>query len=273
MSYASLLLHLDDCARVDNAFDVAVRLARRFEAHLAGLATPDGAHFFPDPNIDPLDPDRPRRLAAEAVARFEGHARRLGLKSFEGLVAGGDGIEALLGRGRLADLVVVRQADPGRPAHASEAALVARVVLEGAPPTLVVPHVGRQGEIGDHVLVAWTDTRPTARAIAAAMPLLRQARQVTLMHVVQAPLRDAPGLEPHLAEVVRWLGHHGVRATATLEPSEVEPADALLSRVADLGVDLVVMGAWSHSRLVERVRGGVTRTMLASMTVPVLMAH
>jgi nucleotide-binding universal stress UspA family protein len=273
MSYASLLLHLDAGARVDNTFDVAVRLARRFEAHLTGLATPYNASFLPDASADPLDLDRPRRMAAEAVARFEAHARRLGLQSFDSLVAPGDGADALIARGRLADLVILGQADPSRPDHGAQATLVERVLLDGAPPTLVVPHAGHPKEIGTHVLVGWSDSRPSARAITAALPLLCQASRVTLMHIVEAPGRQDSAIAAHLDEAVRWLARHGVQAHPSVETSEVDPGDALLSRAADLGVDLVVMGAWSHSRLVERVLGGVTRTMLGSMTAPVLMAH
>jgi nucleotide-binding universal stress UspA family protein len=268
-----MLLHLDAGRRVDHCFDVAARLARRFEAHLTALATPFDTSALPDPLADPHDIERPRRLAAEALARFEEQARRFGLPSFEGVVAPGDAGDALLARGRLNDLVILGQADPARPDHGAQASLVARVVLEGAPPTLVVPYAGRHGEIGSHVLVGWSDTRPAARAIAAAMPLLREARRVTLLHVVGASARREPAVVAHLDEAVRWLARQGVQAHPTIEPSAVEPGDTLLSRAADLDVDLVVMGAWSHSRLVERLRGGVTRTMLGSMTAPVLMAH
>jgi nucleotide-binding universal stress UspA family protein len=273
MSYASLLLHLDPGRRVDHCFEVAARLARRFEAHLTALATPFDTSSLPDAVADPHDIERPRRLAAEAVARFEDQARRFGLHSFEGVVAPGDAGDALIARGRLNDLVILGQADPARPDHGAQASLVARVVLDGAPPTLVVPYAGRPAEIGSHVLVGWSDSRPAARAIAAAMPLLRAARRVTLMHVMGTTAWRDPAVAAHLDEAVRWLARHGVQAHPAIEPSGVDPGDALLSRAADLDVDLVVMGAWSHSRLVERLRGGVTRTMLGSMTAPVLMAH
>jgi nucleotide-binding universal stress UspA family protein len=123
------------------------------------------------------------------------------------------------------------------------------------------------------VLVAWKEARESARAVADALPFLSRANAVRVVSVstdrddtVREALADK--------DIAAWLARHGVEATVRHQVADdVDAGNLLLSRSADFGADLIVMGAYSRPRLSEVVLGGVTRLMLQSMTVPVLMSH
>jgi nucleotide-binding universal stress UspA family protein len=137
----------------------------------------------------------------------------------------------------------------------------------------VVPYIGIKTAPGKHAIVAWNGSREAARAVNDALPILRGADQVEVMcaNPDRGELGDAdlPG-----ADLCLHLARHGVKAEAqTLVASDLEIGDLLLSRAADHGADLIVMGAYGHARWREVVLGGVTRQLLEQMTVPVLMSH
>ncbi|MEP6721516.1 MAG: universal stress protein [Variovorax sp.] len=150
--------------------------------------------------------------------------------------------------------------------------LVAQAMLHCGRPVLVVPYAGDFEATGKHVLVAWDGSRESAVAMRAALPLLVTATRVTLVSLRK-------GVQPQdpdrllVAEMVRWLQRHGVPAVVEQGVTEIAISDALLSRASDLSVDLIVMGGYGHSRLRELMLGGVTRQVLAQMTVPTLIAH
>ncbi len=274
MTYATLLLHLDDGPRTATHVELAARLAQRFEAHVVALSASGRlpAQARGGANLGYALADL--RLAAEERAqRFVVEAARHGLVDAEATVDDDEDVVALVTHARCCDLVLIGQPDPGAANNASERSLLERTLLSVAPPCLVVPYAGDFASIGANVLVAWNDSRPCTQAIIAALPFLQRATNVHLMQC-DVPLRDggAPS-HPRLEAAANWLRRHGVQARTSVETTEIDFGNALLSRAADLGVDLLVAGAWSHSRLTEHVFGGVTRTLLDSMTVPVLMAH
>jgi nucleotide-binding universal stress UspA family protein len=184
-------------------------------------------------------------------------------------------IEAAVAHGRCADLIVVGQPDLANAGWSLAARLVAAVLLESGRPTLVVPHVGAPATIGTHILVAWDGGREATRALADAMPLLVRAKQVTVACL--DPGASARGADTAARErLAAYLLRHGVSARIehdNLGEGDVAVGDWLLSRVADLGGDLIVMGGYGQPRWREQVLGGATRALLSTMTVPVLMAH
>jgi nucleotide-binding universal stress UspA family protein len=137
----------------------------------------------------------------------------------------------------------------------------------------VVPYAGTFKTIGQRVLVAWNAGREATRAVNDALPLLEGAAKVTVLAInPHGGLRghgEVPG-----ADIALHLARHGVRAEASaIKSDDVEIGALLLSQAADLNADLIVMGAYGHSRLREVVLGGATREILRSMTVPVLLSH
>ena len=146
------------------------------------------------------------------------------------------------------------------------------MVLHSARPTLILPYAGRVTSLGSKVMVAWDDSPEAARALSDALPLLRRAARVQVVAWHETD-DDDRALRRRLDDVHRWLMWQGVSAEVAVETTEIGIAEAMLSRAAELEVDLIVMGAYGHARWTERVLGGATRGLLAAMTVPVLMSH
>jgi nucleotide-binding universal stress UspA family protein len=136
---------------------------------------------------------------------------------------------------------------------------------------LVVPYAGTFASLGERVLIAWKDTREAARALRDALPLLRDARHVSLVEV--GPVRTDAAGDGSLEAASAWLDSHSIPFAAHREIGLAEVGEQLLSRASDLGVDLIVCGGYGHSRLREWVLGGVTRHLLGHMTVPTLLSH
>ena len=280
MTYATVLLHLDAHPRADERIDVAARLARRFEAHLVGVAAADRSLFalgiatgFAGTHKLAAVVDECRSAALARAQHFVDRIEALEALSYEAVVDDEDDLNALVRRSSCSDLLLVAQPDPAWPDQALARKQLELVVLHSVAPTLVIPHAGEFPEAGSTVLIAWNGSPEAARAVAAAMPFLQRARKVALVRCDSPVEVDRPPLPDELELPRAWLGRHGVRIDAWLEATEIDVGSALLSRVSDFGADLLVMGAWGHPRWTERVLGGVTRTILSSMTVPVLMAH
>jgi nucleotide-binding universal stress UspA family protein len=210
-----------------------------------------------------------RDEAARAEATFRRELSRLNLAG-DWLSREADLTEGITALARLHDLVVLGQPEP---AGLATGLRPEELVLAAGRPVLVIPYVGDFTEVGRNILVAWSGTRESARALHDAMFLIERAAAVTVLEV------DRPGSEGGAADlaasdVVAALQRRGIAAKAEITVSDGTPvADIILSLAADLTADLVVMGAWGHSRLREFVLGGVSRGILKEMTVPVLMSH
>lgn len=280
MTYRSLLVLLGNDPRCAARSAAAVRLARQFEAHLVGLA-PTGLVSLPvitDPsgslgNLAELAWNSLREDADKAAAAFGDACRSAGLSSFEAVVDEADRVRSLVRHAHCSDLCIVAQANLQGPGRRKAEHEVEQMVLQSARPTLLLPDAGSFGQIGNTVLVAWDDSREAARAISDALPMLRRAATVQVINWIESQADDEAQQDKRLQALQRWLMWQGVTAEVRTERSEIAVADALLSRAADMQADLIVMGAYGHSRWAERVLGGATRGLLASMTVPVLMSH
>ena len=283
MSYRSLLVHLDHDRRLDARLAYALRIARELQCHVIGAAptgaVPAPAEFVPvgaaasladyaDAVWLALD-----QRGRELQERFEAACRQAGVASHETLVEHADKAESLVRLSHCSDLVVIGQADPEAPDFPVASGRVADIVLRSARPTIVLPFAGDFDTVGSRVLVAWDDSREAARAVADALPLLRLAEKVQVVTWE----RGADPAEAHWpqrhAALKRWLEGHGVAVEPRVSSSGSALAEAMLSRAVDVGADLIVMGGYGHRRWAERVLGGTTHGMLASMTVPVLMSH
>jgi len=181
-----------------------------------------------------------------------------------------DMTEGVIAMARLFDLVVMGQTDPDA---VPSALRPGEVVLAAGRPALIVPYAGEFAQIGRRVVVAWNGTREAARALFDAMFVIDSAEAVTVLEI------DPPeGLDgdPELraSHVVAALTRRGIAAKAeTVASGDMAIADVMLSAAADAAADLIVMGAWGHSRLREYIMGGASRGILQEMTIPVLMSH
>ena len=278
MSYKTILLHVEAGEHGLRRAQHAIDLARRFDAHLVALAVtpplaiPGRAH--PEVVVRMLTErwEQDKAQASEAVAAFAQRAQAQGVAGVESRAVVGEPERVLCLHARYADLVILGQA------HADSDAVLARgsieqIVLGAGRPALIVPYAGVQAAIGRRVLVAWNASREATRALTDALPLLAGSAAVEILTVNAEPQPGGHGALPG-ADIALYLARHGVRANVHPTYGEdIAVGEWLLSRAADFGSDLIVMGAYGHSRLRETVLGGATRTMLDSMTVPVLMAH
>lgn len=166
--------------------------------------------------------------------------------------------------GRFADLIVVARAASSQ----QDRGIVEAAVFGSGRPVLMAPP-DPVTTIGRRVAVFWNGSTEATRAVAAALPLLHRAEQVRVLTLDEHPARDGgrPGLE-------RYLAWHGVAAESrSIERDHRDPGDALLQEAQNDGADLVVMGAYTHSRLRQMILGGVTTQMLERSALPVLMCH
>lgn len=174
---------------------------------------------------------------------------------------------ATISQALCADLLLLGQHDRTQRHTGVAADFVPWVLVGSGKPAIVVPYIGARAAPFGNVLVAWKASRESARALGAAIPLLQTARSVTVAV-------DAYAGAPQKDQLLEFLGKHGIRATTdTLSSNPSTAGEAILSMAADAGADLIVMGCYGHSRTREFVLGGASRTVLDSMTVPVLLAH
>ncbi|KAB2866740.1 MAG: universal stress protein, partial [Bauldia sp.] len=169
----------------------------------------------------------------------------------------------------LTDLAVVGQQNPDAPEPMREA-LIEAILFQAGLPTLLVPYAGVSGFAPERVVVAWNGSAAAGRAVRAAMPLLAMARHVLVAMVDEG--RQPPG-EPG-ADIGAYLARHDLDVTIRNIAAMPSGSGAtLLTFAAEEGADWMVMGAYGHSRLLEFLLGGVTRHVLASATLPVLLSH
>ncbi|SHH07189.1 universal stress protein [Massilia sp. CF038] len=282
MAYRTLLVHVDGSAHAAARIAFAMRLARDCGAHLSGAApTGISRHLYqrlPPEQDDPtlaLHLDMMRDQARTALAAFVSQCEAAQLGEFDARLIDDDQAEGMCLHARAADLAIVGQSDPEWPALAD---LAPHVIVHSGRPVLVVPPA--PAAACDHILVAWDGGREAARALQLALPLLRQARQVKIVLVESASNPQAVA-DAMIADPRPWLQRHGIDAQLTVQPlahhrllsRKNDVGESLLAKAAAEKADLLVMGAYGHSRFREAMLGGVTRTVLEAATLPVLMVH
>ncbi|HEY8977724.1 MAG TPA: universal stress protein, partial [Burkholderiaceae bacterium] len=223
MSYGTLLLHLDGTAQVPGLVDAAIQLARSHGSHVVGLATTGNTAFESSLGAGLLSRrdllgavEAARALAQQRAHDFDTVAAGAGLRSHEVVVDDRDASEALAARSLYCDLVVVGQPDAARPNPTWPASEFERALRGCASPILVLPAAARgAASFGRRILVAWEAERACAHAITAALPLLRRAEQVQVVHV-ESPFSEtlAEPPEDELERVRDRLARDGVAASA-----------------------------------------------------------
>ena len=276
MSYKTIVVHVDHSEHAPQRMRLAAELALAEGAHLVGAAANPlppfrqdyGFHMARRPEPAPASGARDDPLAA--LAGFDALARRIGVTSHEQCLLDNDPVTALTERARYSDLVVLSQGDPELAPASSVGGpgLAEAVMLNSLRPVLMIPYAGRFNHLGLIVLVAWDGSAEAGRAISGALPILRRAHQVCIVVFNGAQTGRHPG-----ADMALFLVRHGVRVEVLEKEVDIDTGNALLSLAAERDADLIVMGGYRHSRVREALLGGTTRTVLATMTVPVLMSH
>jgi len=280
MSVKTILIALNEVSRAQPICSIAAELATRSDAHVVGIFVIPAVEVYPAAGM---------QLSAQV---FEGH-REFYLKhagkvkkifekemhrqsvNYEWRQVESDTsqiADAVVQHAFESDLVIVPQKQEDS-VSGVEVDFAERVILESGRPVLVIPTYGDFKNLGKQVLVAWNGTREAARAVFDAIPLMSGADNVTISWLNS---KESLPEEEVLAgsELATTLARHGINATSQAFPSgDLGAGDALLSHASDVGAGLLVMGAYGHSRIREYVFGGATRTVLETMTLPVLMSH
>jgi nucleotide-binding universal stress UspA family protein len=305
MPIRDIILHQGPDSRSEARLDIAAALAKAHDARVICVfvkVDPGNAEYWWMATgkgalagwLSALE-----KICEDAEEAFEKRMTEDGLEG-EWRVMDGNPTDAMMTCARYGDLTVIGQANPDEPAY--DSAMPDQLVLGAGGPVLVVPYVGHFETIGRRIMVAWNGEREAARAVRDAMPILERAETVIVCNIDPSDEGRFAG-----ADVCAHLARHGVRAEAShivLGPEEkavssvlqtvggfgfqergpwsqtqrppigkLDAGNALLSAVTDCGADLLVMGAYGHSRIRELALGGTTREILGTMTVPVLMSN
>ena len=259
------------------AGDFAVSVASTLDAHLTGIAfvydpiVPVAATGYIPPEVIETQQRDNEAAAKAAIDSLNAAAGRAGLtvepvKLPASLASAGEQFSRIA---RRFDLAIVAQAEPER--DAVEELIAESTLFESGRPVIIVPYIQKAPLKLNRVMACWDGSRQATRAIADAMPLLERAGQVELVIIAneRGKQDEIPG-----ADMGQHLARHGLKVDVNrITEGDIDVADALLSHVADASIDFMVMGGYGHSRLREFVLGGVTHSILRSMTVPVLMSH
>jgi nucleotide-binding universal stress UspA family protein len=261
----------------------AATLAQRWGAHLvgvnvvfAGVALPASMSFARGglafkqvaSHKRQLDSDA-EATAAEVDVHFRAVCTRLGVSGRHHLIGRENPVEEVIHCALHSDLVIVGHPEPhGLPDELS----VEKLLLASGAPILMVPNTWEGETIGNKVLIGWNASREARRAVADAMAFLVTARSVTVLII--DPDAEHESDENETSDIAEWLRRHGARVDMTILPSQGFLIPAVLLAVADQSAsDLLVIGAYSHPRLRERLLGGTTRTLLTHTSTPMLISR
>ncbi|WP_020652049.1 universal stress protein [Massilia niastensis] len=274
--YKTIVINVDDGPLMESRLLAAAWLADAFGAHLVGsavtgLSWSQYALLTSSLTTPPPGEDFQvyRDQAHASLQRFRQQAGRLGIGSAEERLVEDDSRHALLLHARYADLVVTSQ-EPGR--RGALGGIPQYIALHSPRPVLVVPGTYAGAPIGARIVAGWDGSMQAIRALDAALPFLARAEKVTL---ALADPEHEPGLhgEEPGADMARYLARHGVKVEVACERGRAPAGEVLLAVARNAGADLMVTGAFGHSRYRELVLGGVTRILLERSPLPLLIAH
>jgi nucleotide-binding universal stress UspA family protein len=274
MTRYDILVHVRRYEGESLAANVALTLAAGLDAYVSGLYVASlGTVAYSTLETVVFQVQEADELYGTALAQREGWKKRLTDAGVTGewLVAQGEPVEAICHAARWCDLVVAERPQLNADAPTGWG-IVSRTVFGAGVPVVVVPETAKPGSVGERILVAWNHSREAARAIHGALPLLRRAGKILVLDGAEqmslVGARHLPALD-----LPAYFARHGVNA-------EFRPFDAasnygagILDTARKTNSDLIVMGAWGHSRIAELVLGGATRHLFQHSDVPLFVAH
>lgn len=279
MPYKALLVPVEQNDTMRETLDVALRFARLFDSYLQGFPlqpVPFEFYAFEIVGSMPVANIKENaQFAAEARAQFESFMTSHGVPrrdasttgvSFGWIEEPAEEVEFVGSLGRVFDLTVLGR--PGSNVNSPRMSTLESCLFDSGRPVLIAPP-NPVDRLGEHILIAWNGSTEQARTTAFSMPLLRQAKNVTILTVEGG---SVPG--PAGDRLAANLQMHGISATpVTVRPGEQTVGEAILAYAASHGCDLIVKGAYTQSRLRQMIFGGATRHLLTTSNLPILMAH
>jgi nucleotide-binding universal stress UspA family protein len=273
MSYATVMTYVEADGAPEQRLRLAVSVADKFTATLVGVSAlafrpPTVANGVVIGGVTEAEIDQMRAALAGAEASFR-HVAGTAQRKLEWRTELDYPINVLARQARSADLIVLGR--PQRWVGIYSSLDVGRAIVNAGRPILVAPE-GLDLLRAEHTVIAWKDTREARRAVIDALPFLHEATRVTVIEVCDAD--DHSAAQKRIADVAQYLGRHRIKAASQAIASRAaSTATQLLQFAHDQGADLLVTGAYGHSRLGEWIFGGVTRELLASSPICCLMSH
>ena len=276
MDYKTLLVHLELGQANDGLLAIAGNLSDRFKTAVIGIAGCQPVQIMFDETyvageILAADREQIEKQMGEAERQFRS---ALGGKEhaleWRSNVTFGSLATYLAQQARAADLVITRPDIGGSMFDHTRQVAIANLVMEAGRPVLIVPNRIKELALG-RIILAWKDTRECRRAAADALPLLKLAHDVTVVEI--APDAEIPRARHQVADVAEWLSRHGVKAKAEVVTSTGADSECLEELARERQADLIVAGAYGHSRLQEWILGGVTGDFLMNPDRCVLLSH
>ena len=280
MSYKTIAVNLSDIDRVPALLKCANMLCKKYDAHLIGL------HVIPPVNL--AISSGPFGISPEIVEQYV-KERDKNAKEIENIFKSYMEKESLsnewvcigawknwsdrhlIKHARCADLIVSDQGDTSS-GFSEQTKITEHLILEAGRPVLVIPVNDDIQSIGDYPLIAWNASREATRAVFDALPLLKQSKEVNVIWA--DPNEPDETIDIAGSEIATTLARHGLNVEAgAIQSEHNKPGETILEAAKEKAADLLVMGAYGHSRLQEFLLGGATRTVLKTMTLPVLFAQ
>lgn len=281
MSYKTIVACLSDKEEAERLLPVAIMVARQFDAHLIGVHSLQSMDIYASLSV---------QLSGNAMAEMqtiqEQHAADI-KQVFENLTRAEDLVsewrqitspttstgERIAELTRCADLVIMAQIDPEQN-QAGTSDIQRHVIEHGGRPVLVVPRYGKFEHIGNRTLIGWSGTGQCSRAVHDAIPFCKHGTETRVFWVSGDDKSADARLESSGHEIAGALSRHGINATAAHRTKSAVPiGDELLNEAADSSADLIVTGAYGHSKLYDFVIGATTSHLLKYMTSPVLFSR
>ncbi len=280
MTFKNILLHMDASDRCEERLKVAGALALAYDAHLTGLyVTPEPFYpmyaesaYFPEDLLDNFEKEEKENCEA-SEKNFRDYADGQGIKN-EWHTEQGPLSSIVSKHARYADLTVLGKGSVDDPKHYPDPFLAEDVVMQSGRPVLIIPNAGHFEGFGKRIMVCWNGSREAVRAVNDAMPFLKAADKVTIL--VVNPENPASGDHGDIpsADIALYLARHGIKAeAASTKTDQGDVGEIILSRAFDADADMIVAGAYGHSRTREWILGGVTKTLIHESAVPVFASH
>lgn len=273
----SILVSIPTERSLQGLVEATASLAKKFNASLdavaigyettsVGLAVEGGTAVAAIYDIE-RERAQERAAAALAIVEAESHRNSFQCRCIPMTRIPFEAAQTIGALARMYDLTIVSQ--PEVELDTYDNVLPQEILFESGGPVLFIPYTFRGAVRTSNIGIAWDGSRLAARAVRDSMPFLKSAEAISLVSVNDPahPDTSAEAMKSHLAKQGLPVSVHHISAS----PADIQPT--LLSFAADASIDLLVMGGYGHSKLRERILGGVTREMLVSMTVPTLMSH
>lgn len=275
MSYKSILVFLDDGKSNEDRVNAAISMAASHGAHLTGASLLTLKPETLNTNSEDLSALESKKMAERLVKEFESKASMAEIQ-YDSIIVPGNSDESankMAHHGRNADVIILAQPNPDGRNFTRMLSFAEEIMLYSGRPVLFIPYIGANKIPFKKALISWDGTPAATRATYDAIPILKRTDDVTIL-VVQSKKQMETKSDDQAEALCRNLERHGIHThVERVSPGASNVASVILNEVSHHDVDVLIMGGYGTPSLRQKILGGVTRSLLSTMLIPVLMAH